>query len=160
MENYSRIQFGYQKSARFDGVCSIPSQEAVGEVRIRFRLRRSIDPLKDLHSRLRDAGLDISGFTLWDLVPFSFMVDWFFPVGDWLGRQRDKDCIADYVITDCISSVSYTRESESGTAHYYYRWAGPPPEEVEGWYHLNSHSSKGRTWVKRGLDAISIFGSM
>lgn len=40
----------------------------------------------DLGTLLSLMGVNPSLETVWDVIPFSFVVDWFIPVGDWLGR--------------------------------------------------------------------------
>jgi len=42
---------------------------------------------------------------VWDLIPFSFIVDWFFGVGRWLHANRPKLFPADVVIQDYCESI-------------------------------------------------------
>lgn len=46
--------------------------------------------LDGLTTRLNDFGAFDVPKAIWELVPFSFIVDWFVPIGDWLGAQTPK----------------------------------------------------------------------
>lgn len=48
------------------------------------------DEVTRLFERLNDFGLFDVPRAIWELVPLSFVVDWFVPVGDWLGALQPK----------------------------------------------------------------------
>lgn len=47
--------------------------------------------LNNLHRSLYEFDIKPSASNLWDLVPFSFVVDWFLPIGDYLENEELKD---------------------------------------------------------------------
>ena len=55
--------------------------------------------------RLSQLGLDNPALLAWELLPFSFVADWFYPIGPWLEAQTAMSGIS---ISDF--SVTYTRE--------------------------------------------------
>ena len=54
-----------------------------------FHLQLKDDSFSQIWSALDRLGLDISADNLWDLIPFSFVVDWFISVGPALTRMSD-----------------------------------------------------------------------
>lgn len=38
----------------------------------------------ELYKQLKRAGLALDAYNIWDMVPMSFVIDWFLPIGDWL----------------------------------------------------------------------------
>lgn len=99
-------------------------------------------------------GLNPSLYNLWDLVPFSFIADWFVPIGDNLERLQnmmwtstmpyDVQCLAsqkDTVTVDGLEYCVYTR----------YRYS---PSYDMSWVDPNGTSLA--TWGKRGLDFIAL----
>lgn len=70
--------------------------------------------------------------TIWELVPYSFVVDWFIPVGDTL--QRITHTPANFAVQDTCYVLSYDSQRETyrhcdlrvGTP-----WAPPPASRVE-----------------------------
>lgn len=54
-----------------------------------FHLKLKDNPFATVWAALEKIGLDPTAPNLWDLVPFSFVVDWFIPVGPALTRLND-----------------------------------------------------------------------
>jgi hypothetical protein len=52
------------------------------DIRVRVRLRARVT--NPLLRRLDQSGVLNPALIVWELVPFSFVIDWFIPVGDWL----------------------------------------------------------------------------
>lgn len=76
-----KVAGGLTYSGRSDG-------EALYEVRtyVHYRWKAPDGVLR----RLNDFGLFDFPRALWEIVPFSFVVDWFSPIGDWLGALTPK----------------------------------------------------------------------
>jgi hypothetical protein len=94
---------------------------------------------------------------LWDIVPFSFVVDWFFHVGDFLSKLDAKMGIdaARYQFDVSIDSYTFESDSEVGHMKFYKRSVSPGCRS----YSLdvsNSHSTKTGTWVKRFGDSVAM----
>lgn len=72
--------------------------------------------------------VDAFGFlqlaAVWDRIPWSFVVDWFYPFGNWLERHTPKVFPLDIVIVDYCEAIKYSRRLAFSTSHY----AGYPPE--------------------------------
>lgn len=72
---------------------------------IKMRLRLKERALSSVYLKLKDLGLELSAANLWDLVPYSFVVDWVVPVGDWLTALQDyTDLVLNYELM--FASVS------------------------------------------------------
>jgi hypothetical protein len=82
--------------------------------------------------------LDLLGFELnpkiiWDVLPFSFVMDWFFDVGSWMQNYWKKDTLElPIVLVD--SCLQY---KETMTMEHYWLWANdglcqPRPRSVNG----------------------------
>ena len=46
---------------------------------------------------------------VWDLIPYSFVVDWFLPVGDILGKLDAQSYVQDLHTRSCVASVKSTK---------------------------------------------------
>jgi hypothetical protein len=57
-------------------------------------------------------GVNANPRTLWDAVPFSFVVDWFFGVGDWLNSLKAEWLPANVLIIDFCHSAKFSQYSE------------------------------------------------
>jgi hypothetical protein len=98
-------------------------------------------------------GLDISAYTVWDLVPFSFIADWFCDIGGKLQRQNDIDHYSDYIVSNVVWSLKYEAEVSQVQNTFYSRWYDNNIP-TEGLARCENASSK--TWLKRGADVVSI----
>lgn len=74
-----------------------PVHSSLGSYTLRYRLddevkvRAYILYEADLaYQRLRHFGLDRVISTGWELIPYSFVVDWFIPIGDWVSAIEPK----------------------------------------------------------------------
>jgi hypothetical protein len=109
---------------------------------------------------LDDYGLKPDFYVIWDSIPFSFMADWFLPIGDMLGVEdvNAKFLSGEYYKIKWVCySLSYTREFGNANVHYYTRWRGSVPSNLNSFYWLEPPSSSSKTTVFRVLDAASIF---
>jgi hypothetical protein len=70
--------------------------------------------VKTIGGYLDALGINLDPQILWDSIPFSFIVDWFFNVGAWLGSLKVENTPAITYITEFGHSVKYqvTREAE------------------------------------------------
>lgn len=124
---------------------------------VRCSLRVKCDALDKQLAGLEKYGMRLTAYNLWDLVPYSFIVDWFADVGGAL-EACEK---ANFALNTSPCSVWYSIErdwvNEWGYRElYYYRFSGSRPDL--SWVSRGSHGPKMSTWVKRGLDVFAIFG--
>lgn len=111
-------------------------------------------------------GVEPNAYVLWDFVPFSFVIDWFLPVGDALNAYtRASHFTPEYWefqdIYDGKSfcySVRYCSETNIGPVDVYTRWYESSPPEVQAAYFLESpHKTSKKTTCMRLLDGIALF---
>lgn len=102
-------------------------------------------------------GLEPNAYVAWDFVPFSFVADWFGPVGDVLDVYTAKQYrnTSYYNITDLVFSLRYSTGPILGmTADHYVRWLGEPPLVDESyWFDSGEASTSPTTTFKRVLDS-------
>lgn len=121
--------------------------------------------LTSMFDQLSAVGLAPDLYNLWDLVPYSFIVDWFTDIGDCLesitqyGRALKYDI--NYITIGAQRSFSHMCQMESGyisvPVHHYERFVTNqlPYFSYSGSFSLTS----GKTIVKRIIDAISLMVS-
>lgn len=56
-------------------------------------------------------GVNVNPAILWDVIPFSFVLDWFLDVGGWLDSFKTKNLAASVCIEDFCYSVKQTGTS-------------------------------------------------
>lgn len=103
-------------------------------------------------------GLEPNGYVLWDFIPFSFVVDWFYPIGDaLLGYTRAChftpelwEYVPEYDGNAMCYSVAYSSQVPIlGEVSVYTRWYEPSPPEVEPAYILQAERQSARNVIPR-----------
>lgn len=61
-------------------------------------------------------GLKLSAYNAWDMIPYSFIVDWFIPVGEFLESLETRSEVANLHTTNCW--MSYHSYYDDGTEVY------------------------------------------
>jgi hypothetical protein len=112
---------------------------------------------KFCHS-LWEAGLEPNSYVLWDFVPFSFVVDWFVPIGDTLKVFSDAQYLNSgyYEFSDVVFSIRYSTGPIKGlTADHYVRWVATQPIVVDEsyWFDDGGSTTSPSTVVKRVCDS-------
>jgi len=121
---------------------------SVWTVRATFTLPPS--PLEPLFRNLFSVAGSPSISTVWDLVPFSFVVDWFFPIGDLLDDYALNPLGIVLKSADgTVSSKLVTELKYSTTVKYF---TGRP--SFEGWY-----SERNLAYNRSVFDAVGLFQS-
>lgn len=113
--------------------------------------------VKSLNWRLRSMGVYPSLANLWDIVPYSFMVDWFLPVGDLLSELNTRE------IGNCfdVQYVVYSSRFEDTILYDgcpveligYSRSVSKNPPQLE----LDLEDPSSGTILKRAIDTATIF---
>jgi hypothetical protein len=112
----------------------------------------------DLWGKLSQLGLAPDAYVAWDMTPFSFMVDWFVPVGDVLDVLDQAVLVKDYWnISSICYSLSYNRELNGYKAKFYTRWHSDVPPSLSGYYWLGNDHTSTKVLLYRILDTASLF---
>jgi hypothetical protein len=162
MDYWDRLKSGIELGAKYHGVVKIRLPEAENaEVRWSGDVRLNTDDMQALmEHRLWSAGLEPTLYTGWDLVPFSFMADWFLDIGDKLeGMDQKRHAYADYIVSNSCYSFRYTRRSDAGPVLCYYRFYAPPKQAYGECFYSSSGRSSLATWLKRAGDTAVISGA-
>lgn len=119
-----------------------------------------IEKLANLGNDIRSLGFAPTLANLWDMVPWSFAVDWFLKLGDFLD-SADKALL--YHSTQyTFDRICYSRHASwqspwpGITITWYQRWAELSPPKGFGWVR---QSASGNTVTKRVLDSVSLWVS-
>jgi hypothetical protein len=99
-------------------------------------------------------GLTPSFYVIWDMIPYSFIVDWFLPIGNVAGAlDAERSVLKYYDVSDIIFSLSYKQIDKFGCPHKFYtRWLASTPPQLHGYYFLESDPTT-KTVVKRIIDS-------
>jgi hypothetical protein len=118
---------------------------------------KNLKTLKKVWSALYRYGLQPNFYVVWDLIPYSFIVDWFLPIGDALSAADAQNHYAQtYDISYVNSSITYNVQTKYGTVRCYTRWRLPNSPEVRSIYFLERGSTSSKTRAFRFLDALSL----
>jgi hypothetical protein len=111
----------------------------------------------------------------WDSTPFSFMVDWVVPIGDYLKAIDDSIFLSPFYfdVLHCNFSIKYRSDLSNVVYECYTRWPGRPPWETVAVVNtkdavsvVDQYKSTGikqsigasdQTTLKRFTDCIAIF---
>lgn len=151
-KNFYQISYGVA-SRKVDGVTV--------QCRCKISWRpRALDGLHTAVKYLHDTGLELNPYVLWDMIPFSFIADWFVPIGDVLSVKSDAKYYTDqyYDFQSCCFSVKYNMQGvDDSVGTRYYRWyQGPPYVEGYTWFDEGDKKVSPKTIVKRFLDGGSL----
>lgn len=112
--------------------------------------------LEKVWTSLYKYGLSPSFYAIWDMIPYSFIVDWFIPIGNVASvYDAQRVYIDDRKISDVIFSITYDVETELGQEHHYTRWLSSTPPSLKGYYFLEESPSN-KVIGMRILDAMSL----
>lgn len=124
-----------------------------------------ITKLRNQFDKLSAAGFAPDLYNIWDMIPYSFIVDWFTDIGDCLSRmtqhQRALKYDIRYITIGAQRSSSLVCHSNVGDIsipfHHYERFVtNRLPNFV---YSGSDYTASNKTIVKRMIDAISLFVS-
>lgn len=75
-------------------------------------------------------GVQLNPRIIWDAIPFSFVVDYFVRVGDWLDQFKKRNLNPDVVVWEWIESIRYTVRRN--------HWVKPWNLDKNGWCYCGS----------------------
>jgi hypothetical protein len=149
-----------------DYKCHGSSVEHDTEVACTFTAReRALEGVTKFFEHCYRTGMEPNAYVMWDFVPFSFVVDWFFPVGNALNAYTRAshftpefwDFQPVYDGKQFCYSVKYREDTFLGPVDVYTRWYESGPPEVESAYFLRPETASTQTQCKRVLDGIALF---
>jgi hypothetical protein len=130
-------------------------QEIAVTCRCRIDLRqKELSYVESIWTALYRYGLSPSFYVIWDMIPYSFIVDWLIPVGDILsGLDTSRMYDREYDISNIWFSLKY----QNGNFSAYTRWTEVSLPEFNGFYTLeNKGTPSFKTMGYRILDAASL----
>jgi hypothetical protein len=135
-----------------------------GGLTVKVHLKFSVAQFLDLSNPLMKLSR-MWKYDAWDLVPFSFMIDWIAGIGDHLQREADNDIVIQCPPKEAWCSVSYTHQSEGCDSTSFYSRSRLSLDTVqrspEYFEYREAKAVKGTTIFKRTLDALAIgFGML
>lgn len=119
---------------------------------------KELSQLDELWKNLDLWGLSPRFYVFWDMLPYSFIVDWFLPIGDVLSVVDARSIYSEerYDFSRIVYSLSYRRLIDGVPWKFYSRWVGKNPPQLDGLYWLESDPVSDKTVGYRTADAASL----
>jgi len=117
---------------------------------VSFRLRLSEMIPKDLYESIRRLGFELSLSNAWDLIPYSFIVDWFTNIGDMLEFAENWHAACNLNPYNIWCTIR--RNTDSGFV--YMRIPGFKPLVPPMYLHRATSTN---TWLMRLADSVSLY---
>jgi hypothetical protein len=122
----------------------------------RASLRVQFDVLGELQSFAERFGIALNGYNAWDMIPYSFVADWFLHIGDILERWEAQKYALKVPVDSCWLSAQTEGINEFGCHEVFYRrFSGRPNLNVAD-LDLVSHGPSATTVVKRAVDVVCL----
>lgn len=136
--------------------CNGYYSEEIRGVKYEFRasFKMTPDDVDGLQSEVEKYGLALTAYNSWDLVPFSFIADWFLRIGDKLEFYEDRNRALRLKPSEIWYSVSKKFETDDSIEDYYFRWSGGIPP-IDNSFVQHGDASKA-TLIKRGADVLAL----
>jgi hypothetical protein len=128
-------------------------------VKCRLDVRqKELETLDKIACALYQYGLSPSFYVIWDMIPYSFIVDWFIPVGDILsGFDKTRMYERSYDISNIWFSISYSGTDKGTPYSVYTRFGSDSLPEFQGYYTLeNKGTASTKVLGYRILDSLSL----
>lgn len=113
-----------------------------------MRVKTSEALPSDLSDVIRDFGFELSAVSAWDMIPYSFIVDWFIPVSDTLSSYENHMRSQHIPIMECWMSV--TSPKGDHYLRFPYKWKSVIPE-------MRQKTVSNKTLWMRIADSIALF---
>lgn len=120
----------------------------------------STGALQQLDRMLHACGLQLSLYNAWDMVPLSFVVDWFLPIGDFLEDLSSNWVTRSDVFTFSkicysykhVEQITFPDSRTYGCYTHYTRWLMSKPPAFESY----SEDPQTGTVIKRCIDGLAM----
>jgi hypothetical protein len=151
-------ELGRYASVGTPTICRAGEQTDGGKMQVKVALTPKSNLLGPLVDRLTRVGLAPNAYNLWDLVPFSFVVDWFVDLGSLLEELTQYGRVAAYDIKYTTISWRYTdfvtRSLTRASIEVYNRQVSPTaPPFVP---YISGRSATDETLLKRCADSVAL----
>jgi hypothetical protein len=120
---------------------------------------KQLPTLKRVWRSLYQYGLTPSFYTVWDMIPYSFIVDWFLPIGDVMSAwDAEREYTQSFDLENINFSISYSNaDLDKGlTFGCYTRWYASTPPTLQGRYFLEDGRPSSPLNGHRVLDLASL----
>jgi hypothetical protein len=120
---------------------------------------KELDTFANIWRALYTYGLQPNFYVVWDMIPYSFVVDWFIPIGNLaaVADARSNYSSTNYKIDRIVFSITYdVVDADLNVFRQYTRWAQGTPPELNGLYFLETTGPSERVVGYRILDALSL----
>lgn len=113
-------------------------------------------------------GIEPNAYVMWDLIPFTFVLDWFIPIGDALDAYTKASHYSPLYYNydskygsgrySLCYSIKYAIATDIGEINYYCRWYERQPPEVDTTFILldNPITPSEKTECWRCVDALAL----
>jgi len=124
-----------------------------------FEIRpRDVEVLNRIWRALYTYGLQPNFYVIWDMIPYSFIVDWLIPIGSVAHALDAQSNVTEvsYRLRDICFSLSYENKDVYGNIyHLYSRWSQEIPQ-LNGFYFLEEDAASSKVIGMRILDSLSL----
>lgn len=118
---------------------------------------KQLDTIGRVWKTLDTYGLKPNFYIVWDSIPFSFIADWFLPIGDVMSVADVRQRAAEYYTYRSIT-YSWTYEPRVDGLRWksYRRWVESAPPDLSGVYWLENGNVNPKLAAFRALDLTSL----
>lgn len=127
-----------------------------GDTKYTVRCSITLDSaqLREVQSFAERWGIALSAYNIWDMIPYSFIVDWFLDIGNLIEYYEGYNYALRLTTKECWYSISkVVQYSNSESETYFYRFPGRPPD-VAPLY--TSYTPGSATLIRRGFDILAL----
>lgn len=109
--------------------------------------------IDSLGSYLKRLNLRLTLYNVWDMIPYSFVVDWFLNIGDILHQLQEWIDAPSFPVTEIWYSFYTIQSDNSARTEIYGRWRGSAPSLP----YIDVKSVSQKTLFMRIADTLSLF---
>lgn len=154
-------------SSKSFSVHGYSSTDSIGDAHITCHCmfsvaNKAVSVMTQLLNAVYTYGLEPNAYVLWDSIPFSFIVDWFIPIGDILSRDRQISFVRQaFDVSDICFTFKYSIPvelegvGEIDTSVYCRKYSATPPI-YNGFYEFENIGASKRAIGYRILDTASL----
>lgn len=124
---------------------------------------REVSGIKGVSDQLYQLGLNpVDPKIIWDMIPYSFILDWIFPIGSSIETICDRKWFTTehWDIDSIWYSMSYTTSVDDPSGSYSYnvynRWSEISIPDLNDYYYVEDHHASLRTSIMRIIDGICL----
>lgn len=128
--------------------------DSMAVYRCSFELRVSDIVPSDVSEWLKAYGLSLTAYDVWDMIPYSFVVDWFLHIGDLISLWEDHADSLTLNVSDLWYTIATDYRSEDTQQDSFVRLKGTQPPTALPFY--SYHEANGRTLLMRVTDTLAL----